>query len=273
MASAAVLSQIPLGMLAGCSPAGKLSFGFQTWTIKEKITSDFAPTLREMAAMGYSEVEMCSPLGYDGTGFEKLHHLSGSEMKKIIEDAGLVCSSSHFNVGELRDSLDNRIEWASELGMKQMVCSMFWVPEEATMDDWLEAARELNVIGEKVKAAGLQMVYHNHHNEFREIDGQLIYPMLMDEFDPELVKMQFHVAVVDIGFQAADYFRKYPGRFISAHLADYSPEKEQQVPVGQGMVDWDDFFKAAETGGVQNFFVEMDPATFEESGNYLAGRT
>lgn len=271
-ASVAVLSQIPLGMLAGCSKRESLSFGFQTWTIRDKVTSDFAPTLKAMADMGYAEVEMCSPLGYNGTGFEKLDYLSGSEMRKIVEDAGLVCSSSHFNVDELREHLDNRIEWAAELGMKQMVCSMFSVPRDATMEDWMEAARELNIIGEKVKASGLQMTYHNHHVEFQEIDGELIYPRLMEEFDPELVKMQFQVAVVDIGFLAADYFRKYPGRFISAHLADYSPEREQQVAVGQGMVDWDDFFNAAKTGGVENFFVEMDPSTFSESAGYLKQR-
>jgi len=41
------------------------------------------------AVMGYSEVEMCSPLGYTGTGFEKLNDMSGTEMKEIMTDAGL----------------------------------------------------------------------------------------------------------------------------------------------------------------------------------------
>ena len=116
---------------------------------------------------------------------------------------------------------------------------------------------------------GCQMVYHNHHFEFEEIDGQLIYDVLLEELDPDLVKMQFQVAVIDKGFKAEDYFRKYPGRFISAHLADYSTELEEQVAVGQGIVNWEDLFKAAKEGGVKNYFVEMDPATFEESAKYL----
>jgi sugar phosphate isomerase/epimerase len=81
--------------------------------------------------------------------------------------------------------------------------------------------------------------------------------------------MQFQVAVVDIGYQAADYFRAHPGRYISAHLADYSTEKEAQVPVGQGIVNWPDFFEAAKVGGVKNFYVEMDPAFFKPSAEYL----
>ena len=77
------------------------------------------------------------------------------------------------------------------------------------------------------------------------------------------------VAVVDIGYIAADYFRKHPGRFISAHLADYSTKLEKQVPIGEGIVDWDDFFEASPTGGVKNYFVEMDPETFEDSAKFL----
>ena len=266
LASAALISQMPLNMLAADLAGEKRSFGFQIWTINKELRNDFAGTLNKMAAMGYTEVEMCSPLGY---GFKTLNEMSGTEMRKIIEDAGLICNSSHFTSGELRNSLDNRIEWASQLGMKQMAQSMPRIPREATMDDWRKAAQELNVIGEKTKAAGIQMVYHNHHFEFKEIDGELIYPVLLEELDPDLVKMQFQVAVIDKGFKAQDYFRKYPGRFISAHLADYSTELEKQVPVGQGIVDWKDLFEAALTGGVKNYFVEMAPDTFEESARFL----
>ena len=95
---------------------------------------------------------------------------------------------------------------------------------------------------------------------------------MLEEFDPGLVKMQFQVAVFNIGYNAADYFRKHPGRFISAHLADWSAEQEKQVPIGQGDIDWDDFFEAASAGGVKNYFVEMAPDTFPESARYLQGR-
>jgi sugar phosphate isomerase/epimerase len=261
-----------MNMLAAASKEEKFSFGFQVWTIRKELIEDFPGTLKKMAAMGYSEVEMCSPLGYSMAGFKPLNDMSGTEMKKIIEDAGLVCSSSHFTSGELKDSLDNRIEWASQMGMKQMALSMPRLPRNATMDDWRLIARELNKVGEITRAAGLQMVYHNHHFEFQEIDGELIYPVLLEELDPDLVKMQFQVAVIDKGFEAEDFFRKNPGRFISAHLADYSPELKKQVPIGQGMVNWEDLFEAAETGGVKNYFVEMDPATFEESASFLLKR-
>jgi len=137
------------------------------------------------------------------------------------------------------------------------------------MIDWQKAADELNEIGTKTKKAGIQMGFHNHHMEFEKLDGVLIYDKLLEHFDPQLIKMQFQVAVISIGIKAATYFAKYPGRFISAHLADWSPSTNKQVPVGQGVVDWKELFAAAEKCGVKNYFVEMDPATFEDSASYI----
>ena len=269
VASVAALSQFPEILMAESKRGSKHPFGFQVWTIREKLVKDFPGTLSEMAGLGYSQVEMCSPLGYSGAGFAPLNGMKGSEMRKIVEDTGLKCISSHFNMGELRNSLENRLEWAGELGMRQMVLASFGLPPKATIDDYRKAADELNRIGEKTKKAGIQMVFHNHHMEFEKRGDKLIYEALMEQFDPGLVKMQFQVAVISIGYIAADYFRKYPGRFISAHLADWSKSQNQQVPIGQGDVDWKDFFRAAGKGGVKNFFVEMDPVTFGPSAEFL----
>lgn len=257
------------GSLMSCVSKKSLSFGFQTWTLRDQLGEDLSGTLKMMAGMGYREVEFCSPLGYTGTPFEKFNHMSGTELKKIIEDAGLICESSHYGMGELRDHLENRIEWSQQMGITQMICSSFWLPGDASIDDYRKACEELNAIGAKTKAAGIQCGFHNHHMEFEKRGNQLIYDVLLEELDPTLVKMQFQVAVVNIGYQAADYFRKYPGRFISAHLADWSDTLQEQVAIGQGVVDWPDFFEAAKIGGVKNFYVEMDPDTFQESAEYL----
>ena len=45
---------------------------------------------------------------------------------------------------------------------------------------------------------------------------------------PALVKMQFQVAAITSGYKAQDYFRRFPGRFISAHLQDYAPEDHKK---------------------------------------------
>jgi sugar phosphate isomerase/epimerase len=195
--------------------------------------------------------------------------MSAKEMKNIVEDQGLVLQSTHYGMGELRDNLSERMEWAAESGQQQMICSSLWLPKDATMSDWQKGIDELNEIGAKTKREGLQLGYHNHHMEFEKIDGDLIYDEMMDRLDPDLVKMQFQVAVISIGYKAAYYFNKYPGRFISAHLADWSADKKKQVPIGQGVVDWKELLEAADRCGVKNYFVEMDPETFKDSADYL----
>ncbi|HOU95135.1 MAG TPA: TIM barrel protein [Bacteroidales bacterium] len=247
----------------------KMPLGFQAWTIREMLVKDFPGTLKMMADMGYRSIEMCSPPGYANSGFGPLVKYSAREMKRIINDAGLIWPSSHYVMDELRNNLDERIKFAIDSGQTQMVLSSFGLPREATLADWHKAADELNSIGEKVRKAGLQMGFHNHHNEFQQLEGKLIYDELMRYFDPTVIKMQFQVAVISIGYKAADYFRKYPGRFISAHLADWSAETKKEAPAGKGVVDWKEFFAAIETGGVKNVFVEMSPDTFKDSAEYL----
>ena len=87
-ASASILSSIPINLFASGPLAKKHSFGFQVWTIREKLIADFAGTLKEMAAMGYSEVEMCSPLGYSNAGFEPLNQMKNSEMRGDYRSVG-----------------------------------------------------------------------------------------------------------------------------------------------------------------------------------------
>jgi len=266
LGSAALLSQLPLtGYGDVFSSHSKHPVGFQVYTIREMLVKDFPGTLKMMAKLGYEGVEMCSPPGYITSGFEPLVKMKPADMRKIITDSGLKCESSHFTFGELKDNLGERIEYAKKLGLTQMICSSFWLPKEATMSDWLKSCDQLNEIGRKTKEAGLQLGFHNHHMEFEKIDGELIYDALLKQFDPELIKMQFQVAVISIGYKASDYFKKYPGRFISAHLADWSTVENKQVPVGKGIVNWGEFFNAAETGGVKNFYVEMDMDKFKES--------
>ena len=97
----------------------------------------------------------------------------------------------------------------------------------------------------------------------------LIYDELMRQFDAKLVKMQFQVAVISLGFEAATYLKKYPGRFLSMHLADYSTADKTAVAVGSGVVDWKKLFAAAKTAGVQNYFVEMELREMKLSYDYL----
>jgi sugar phosphate isomerase/epimerase len=246
-----------------------LPIGFQVFPVREMLGKDFAGTLRQLAAVGYRTVEMCSPPSYADYGFAPLASLKASEMRRIIQDAGLRCESCHYQFNELKQQLAPRIAFAKELGLKQMILSTFGLRREATMDDWRRAADELNKIGAEIQKAGLQTGFHNHDFEFKQINGVLVYDELMSRLDPKLIKMQFQVAVISLGYEAATFFTKYPGRFISAHLADWSSAGKKTVAVGKGVVDWKKLFASAKTGGVKNYFVEVDLDEMKSSCPYL----
>jgi sugar phosphate isomerase/epimerase len=77
--------------------------------------------------------------------------------------------------------------------------------------------------------------------------------------------------VIRLGYQAATYLTKYPGRFLSMHLSDWSTATNKQVAVGSGSVDWKGLFAAARTGGIKNYFVEMDLEFMKPSYDFLHG--
>jgi len=267
--AAFAFSQLPSLLIAEANAAGR-PIGFQSYPFRETIGKNFSGVMKMMAGYGYQVVEMCSPPGYIDDGFGALASMKASELRRMINDAGLQCPSCHFTFNELKNNLDDRIAWAKELGLEDMVCQSFWLPKTATIKDYKDASETLNKIAEKIHAAGLQTGFHNHEMEFAKIDGVLIYDAMMEQFNPALVKMQFQVEVINLGYKAADYFKKYPGRFLSAHLSDWTKDKKE-VALGKGVVDWKEFFAAAPTGGLKYYLIEMNPNVFKESEAYVKG--
>lgn len=254
---------------AGADPLG-MPIGTQVYPVRESLGKDFDGTLRELAQTGFRTIEMCSPQGYGGTSFSPLAGMSGSQMRDRIGAAGLRCESCHYTFKELKEKLPERIAYAQQLGLKQMILASFGI-REGSLSDWARAAGELNRIAEQVKKAGMQAGFHNHDGEFKQIDGVLIYDKLMSELDPGLVKMQYQVAVGRLGFDAPALFQKYSGRFISLHLQDWSPADKKMTSIGKGAVDWKTLFSAARKAGVRNYFVEVEPDLMKESYGYLHG--
>src|SRR5580704_4078973 len=101
----------PLGLPIGC----------QTWPVRATIAKDFRGALKELADAGFQNIELCSPVGYADSGFAGLKKYSGAELRGILHDAGLACISSHFSIKELRENQEDRIGWAKDVGLTQML--------------------------------------------------------------------------------------------------------------------------------------------------------
>jgi sugar phosphate isomerase/epimerase len=258
-AGALQLRANPLGLPIGC----------QTWPVREMIAKDFPGTIQQLADAGFQTVELCSPVGYADSGFADLAKYKGAELRKILTDAGVGCVSSHFGITELRENQARAIDWAKSVGLTQMIVPSLEGPKKPTMDEVKRAADEYNKMGERSANAGIQQGLHNEDFELSMVDGKRTYDVLLALLDPKLVKFQFQVSTISQGYDAAEYFTKYPGRFISMHVQGWSSETRKVTPVGQGTLDWKKIFTAAKTGGIKNYFVEMQLEMMKASVPYL----
>jgi sugar phosphate isomerase/epimerase len=262
---------------ARANPLG-LPIGSQVYPHRA-LLKDFPAYVKTMADMGVTRLELCSPLGY-GADFASLSN--AKEITKIMADHGVKAESSHFTLRELREKQLDSIDWAKQVGIRQMIVATLSDGNggsSPTLDQVKKAAEEYNKMAEVAARHGMLQGLHNEGFELSMTDGQRTYDRLFELLDPKLVKFQFQMSTITAGLVAADYFTKYPGRFISMHVQDVDmnaplppppPEGGRgrgrgQVPVGKGTIDWVKTFRAARVGGVKNYFVEQTMELTRES--------
>jgi sugar phosphate isomerase/epimerase len=248
------------------SPLG-LPLGLQLYSVRDFLPKDYNGTLQKLGAMGYREVE--------AAGF---YNHPAPEVKEAMKQAGLRCVSSHHSLQQLQ-ALDDVIRFGQELGLEYIVCSspmvrdspktkgLSWVAGLETMgaDDWKWNADQLNRIGERVRAEGLQFGYHNHYAEFHEHDGMLPYEVLLQATDPKLVAMEMDCGWVVIGgHKPEDFLTRYPDRYVMLHIKEFEMKgwKPGDEPVstemGRGSIDYASIFAAAKKAPIRHIFVEQE---------------
>jgi sugar phosphate isomerase/epimerase len=277
-ADAAVAGFLAAGALdLRANPLG-LPIGSQTWPHRAMLKEDFSGLVKTLAGIGVTRLELCSPIGY-GAEFAPL--ANGKAVTQILADHGMKAESAHFSMRELREKQAASIAWAQEVGITQMLTATLGDGNggaHPTLDQVKKAAEEYNKIAAVAAKAGIQQGLHNEGFEVSMVDGKRTYDLLFDLLDPTLVKFQFQMSTIADGFVAADYFMKYPGRFISMHVQDVdmgapvpSPTAggpgrvRGQVAVGKGSIDWVKTFTAARAGGVKNYFVEQSMELTKDS--------
>jgi sugar phosphate isomerase/epimerase len=279
------------GLLVGggaelrANPLG-LPIGSQVYPLRSML-KDFPAFAKKMAEIGVTRLELCSPIGY-GRDFGSLSN--GKEVGEILADHGMKAESSHFSMRELRNSQQKSVAWAKDVGITQMITATLADGNggnSPTLDQVKTAADEYNKIAAVAAESDIQQGLHNEGFELSMVEGVRTYDRLFDLLDPKLVKFQFQMSTITAGLVAAEYFLKYPGRFISLHLQDVdmnapvpapSPKatkggrrggRRPQVAVGRGSIDWVKTFTAAKTGGVKNYFVEQSWELTQQSVAYL----
>ncbi len=146
----------------------------------------------------------------------------------------------------------------NEVGQEYAALGYLREEERRSMDDYKRVADLLNSAGEKAKKKGIQLCYHNHDFEFQELEGQLPMYYLLDNTDPELVKMELDLYwITKAKYDIKDFFNKYNGRIPLWHVKDMDASGDF-TEVGSGSVDFETAFANKEVAGMKHFFVEQD---------------
>ncbi len=281
-ATAAVAGSLSLRVASQGDPLG-MPMGFQIYGVREQASKNLDSTLKQVTALGYKRVELCSFHGYANSGFGPLADMEPEQVHKEIEDAGLQCESCHFQFREFDPGMiDQSIAYATGLGLKYMIMSS---PKEGArdpsvpMDLWKWNFDHMNKVGERIKTAGMQFGYHNHSNEWKKIGDTLVFDELLKSVDPKFVQLQMDLGgTVSSGHDPVAYLASNPGRFCSLHVKDAKSGQTGggSLELGRGDVDWKRLFAASNKSGVKAYYVEMevrppnDPMkALEDSAAYL----
>jgi sugar phosphate isomerase/epimerase len=254
-ASAALVS-------AASQPRRRYKLGLQLFTVRAAMRTDVDGTLKRVAAMGYEEFET---YGFDPEGI-RYYGLPAKTFAQSLRDLNLTTPSGHYDlnrfvsssVDDLKRYVDRCVEGAHALGQAYITWPL--VDEGfRTIEGFKAVAQRLNVAGQQIKKAGLQLAYHNHDFEFVEQNGQIGYDIILRETDPALVKLQMDLYWIARGSKlpANEWFRRQPGRFVMWHVKDVHRTNLGYTEVGNGTIDFTRIWPDAELAGLKHFFVEQ----------------
>ena len=210
--------------------------GIQLYTVGKELRNDLPGTLKDLRSIGCIEVETA---GLDG--------LTAKPFRAALDLAGLQCNSSHFFNYSNPEPGTHFSKTQNTLGAHFVVVSLInaWIKAPAgqlpTLDNYKTMADFLNKLGTKAKAAGLQLAYHNHSDEFKDLGGgKMGYDVLLEQTDPGLLKFELDCGWIVAGGQnPVAYFKRYPNRYKMIHVKDFILSPGRSVGKGSNRLQTD----------------------------------
>lgn len=250
------------------------AIGLQLFTLFPAMDQDVPGNLRKVAAIGYKEIESA----YSMKGGE--YGMKPKEFAALVSSLGMTWVSKHvlgapFHMPanakpmldangqpikfppmlNLTENMQELVDWAAEGGITYLVCAN--IPT-GTGDEVKSSIDVLNKTNEACKKAGLTLAYHNHTEEFKEVEGVIPYHAFLQHLSPDVVMELDLCWATKAGIDPVRLFRDHPGRFPLWHCKDLDKERNGPAPVGEGVVDFKGIFANASVAGMKHIFVEHD---------------
>lgn len=251
----AVLASIAAA--ASAAPKKKPPVGLELYSVRGELQKDMMATVTRVGKMGYDGVEFYAP-------YIEWTPAQARDMRKLLDDLGIRCFSTHTRAGTFADALDKAIELNTILGSRFIIMSSAGKVE--SLDGWKTVAERLNQAAGKMKPAGLRTGFHNHQVEFKPIDGTRPMDVLAKNTEKSVVLQLDLGTCVEAGSDPVAWIKANPGRIASLHCKEWARDaRGYRVLPGEGAVPWKQVFQAAEkVGGVEYYLVEQEGADYPE---------
>ena len=258
-------------------------------------------TLQRIKAAGYDGVELNRFMVHPSSWMVRLMtRVAGMPTGKggkldwpaLIKDSTLDVISLHTDLGSLEREPEAVIAEAGDFGTKRVVITglyRFDYGSEAAVRD---LARRLDQAGQRLRAAGLRLLYHNHNVELLQVrPGLRAYDILLRETDPEALAFEFDSYwFTDGGADAKKWMQTLGSRMELWHVTDRGSRqsgpamtpilKADSMELGTGSMDLEGLWAAAKANGTQAVvleshknWIDKDPVkSLELSAKWLKGR-
>jgi len=240
------------------------NIGIQLYSIRDLAAEDLPGTLRLLADIGYPEVEPFT-----------LFDRTPSEFRELLDAEGVRAIAAHVGIDRWREDLPGVLREAERLGMHYVGVPGIFQGREDTVEAYRALAREFNAYGAAAADRRLRFYYHNHAFEFQTEGGTVLYDVLLEETDPDLVFFELDLYwIVEAGRDPLDYLAlEDQARWPLFHVKDRAPEGSF-ADLGEGTIDFARIFRVLENKHYHHYIVERDtqpdpPRTAQVGYDYL----
>lgn len=237
--------------------------GMVSYTYRNSFAKNVAATLDTLKTMGITDME-----------FSNLFGKKAAEIRKMLDDRGMVCTS--FGVGYPDLTTKTREVGANAKALGAKFVRVAYIPHTApfTLEMAQKAVEDFNTAGKILKDEfGLTFCYHNHGYEFYAHENGTLMDFIIQKTNPKYVS--FEIDILWTFFPGADpaaLIGKYPKRFKLLHLKDLrkgvvgnlsgGTAVENDVALGTGQLDIPSILKAARKAGIKHYYIEDESPSY-----------
>lgn len=257
-ASLAASSYLPVAAAPTRRPLGLADI-----TVRRELAADYAGTLQQIAAMGYTHfgfrLARMSP--------REPEEPTASEKAAMVRDAGLAIHTVRLGLAE---PAEPQMEIAAAMGAQVMAYTAAPVffrgarmgeTTRAAFDAWLP---ELGALARLARGHGLRLAYHNHHWDHVPLGDATPLQIIARTHSPEDVAFEIDLAWAYLGgMDPLTLVRELGPRIVALHLKDVDPARgketsRQLVAPGEGVLDYERLLPHLDAASDALGYVEVD---------------